>query len=104
MADVPLTMRSALATWQLAPFVSAMLAVAGAGYLIGVWRVGRRHPARPWPAGRTLAFLLGLAVIVVATQSSIGAYDDVGPRRVTGSSCGGWRIPGEPREPGGMRR
>ena len=39
--------------------------------------VGRRHPARPWPASRTLAFLLGLAAIAVATQSSIGIYDDV---------------------------
>jgi putative copper resistance protein D len=77
MAGVPLTMRSALTTWQFAPFVSAVLIMAGAGYLIGVWRVGRRHPARPWPAGRTLAFLLGLTVIAVATQSGIGAYDDV---------------------------
>jgi putative copper resistance protein D len=70
-------MRSALTTWQFAPFVSAVLAVAGACYLTGAWRVGRRHPARPWPAGRALAFFLGLAVIAVATQSSIGAYDDV---------------------------
>jgi putative copper resistance protein D len=77
MTGVPLTMRSALTTWQFAPFVSAVLMVAGACYLTGVWRVGRRHRARPWPAGRTLAFFLGLAVIAVATQSSIGAYDDV---------------------------
>lgn len=77
MADVPLTVRSALTTWQFAPLVSAVLAVAATCYLAGVWRVGRRHPARPWPTGRTLAFFLGLAVIAVATQSSIGAYDDV---------------------------
>jgi putative copper resistance protein D len=42
-----------------------------------VWRVRRRHPARPWPAARTAAFLLALAVIAVATQSVIAVYDDV---------------------------
>jgi cytochrome c oxidase assembly factor CtaG len=46
-------------------------------YLVGVLRVRRDHPARPWPWLRTLAFLAGLATIVLATQSSIGAYDDV---------------------------
>ena len=51
--------------------------MAGAAYLAGAWRVGRRHPARPWPRHRTLAFLLGLAVIAIAVQSSAGAYDDV---------------------------
>jgi len=73
----PLTMTGALTTWQFAPLVSAALAVAGAAYLAGAWRVGRRHPARPWPRRRTLAFLLGLAVIAIAVQSSAGAYDDV---------------------------
>jgi cytochrome c oxidase assembly factor CtaG len=42
-----------------------------------VWRVRREHPARPWPWWRTLSFLTGLAVIALATQSSIGAYDDL---------------------------
>jgi putative copper resistance protein D len=53
------------------------LLLLAAAYLAGMWRVGRRHPRRPWPAGRTAAFLAGLAVIGVATQSSIGANDDV---------------------------
>jgi len=39
--------------------------------------VRRRHPARPWPWYRTALFLGGLAVIVIATQSGIGRYDDV---------------------------
>jgi cytochrome c oxidase assembly factor CtaG len=73
----PLTMTGALTAWQFAPLVSTMLVVAGGAYLIGAWRVGRRHPARPWPRRRTLAFLLGLAVIAIAVQSSAGAYDDV---------------------------
>ena len=40
-------------------------------------RVRRRHPARPWPLYRTALFLSGLAVVVIATQSGIGRYDDV---------------------------
>jgi putative copper resistance protein D len=74
---MPLTARSALTTWQFAPVVSSILILLAACYLLGVYRVGRRHPARPWPAGRTLSFFAGLAVIAVATQSSIGAYDDL---------------------------
>jgi len=79
MADPlpPLTAATALRVWQFTPVVSAGLVAAAAAYLSGAWRVGRRHPARPWPAWRTAAFLGGLAVIALATQSSIGAYDDV---------------------------
>lgn len=73
----PLTVRTALTAWQFAPVVSGILAVLVAGYVTGMFRVRRRHPARPWPTGRAAAFLAGLAVIVVATQSSVGAYDDV---------------------------
>jgi putative copper resistance protein D len=63
--------------WQFAPVVTASVAVAGGLYLWGVLRVARRHPARPWPAWRTGMFLGGLAVVVLATQGGIGAYDDV---------------------------
>ena len=55
----PLTARSALTTWQFAPLVSSILILLAACYLLGVYRVGRRHPARPWPAGRTLTFSAG---------------------------------------------
>ena len=44
---------------------------------MGVLRVRRRHPARPWPLYRTALFLGGLAVVVIATESGIGSYDDV---------------------------
>jgi cytochrome c oxidase assembly factor CtaG len=63
--------------WEFAPVVTAAVAVAALLYLWGVWRVARRHPARPWPWWRTALFLAGLAVVVIATQSGIGAYDDV---------------------------
>jgi putative copper resistance protein D len=63
--------------WQFAPVVTAATVVFAALYLWGVVRVARRHPARPWPAWRTGMFLGGLAVVVLATESGIGAYDDV---------------------------
>src|SRR5579875_1448698 len=44
---------------------------------IGALRVRRRHPARPWPLPRTAAFLAVLVVIVTATESGVGSYDDV---------------------------
>jgi cytochrome c oxidase assembly factor CtaG len=63
--------------WQFAPVVTGAVVAAAGLYLWGVVRVARRHPARPWPAWRTGMFLAGLAVVVLATESGIGAYDDV---------------------------
>jgi putative copper resistance protein D len=73
----PFGWNAILTVWQFAPVVTAFTSVAAAAYLWGVVRVARRHPARPWPAWRTGMFLGGLAVVVLATQSGIGAYDDV---------------------------
>ena len=69
--------QAVLTRWEFAPAVTAAVLAAGALYLWGARRVGRRHPARPWPWWRTGMFLAGLAVVVLATQSGIGAYDDV---------------------------
>jgi cytochrome c oxidase assembly factor CtaG len=73
----PLTVAELVGRWQFAPLVTAFVVLAGGLYLWGVLRVRRRHPARPWPLLRTAAFLGGLAVIVIATQSGVGSYDDV---------------------------
>jgi len=56
---VPLSAANALSAWQFAPAVSAMLIALAAAYLAGMWRIARRHPARPWPGRRALAFFLG---------------------------------------------
>jgi putative copper resistance protein D len=72
----PLTVHSALSTWQFAPVVTIAVGVLAGLYVFGVIRVHGRHPARPWPLLRTGAFFAGLAAVVLATQSSIGAYDD----------------------------
>ena len=66
-----------LTQWQFAPIVTAVVVILAVLYGWGVVRVARRHPARPWPAWRTAMFAAGLAVIVLATQSGIGAYDDL---------------------------
>src|SRR5579875_1376101 len=66
-----------LARWQFAPVVTGLVAAAAGLYLWGALRVRRRHPARPWPLPRTAAFLAGLGVIVIATESGVGSYDDV---------------------------
>ena len=73
----PFGWQAILERWEFAPVVTAIAVVAAALYLWGARRVARRHPARPWPWWRTGMFLGGLAVIVAATESGIGAYDDV---------------------------
>jgi cytochrome c oxidase assembly factor CtaG len=72
----PFAFTEVLTRWQFAPVVTAAVIVFGGLYIWGAVRVHRRHPARPWPVLRTLAFFLGLLVVVLATQSGIGAYDD----------------------------
>jgi cytochrome c oxidase assembly factor CtaG len=75
--SAPLTTHTAFTEWQFAPVVTAGVALLALLYLVGIWRVRRRHPARPWPLLRSVSFFAGLAAVVVATESSIGAYDDV---------------------------
>ncbi len=73
----PFGWHAVLTQWQAAPVVTVSVVAVAALYLWGVLRVGRQHPARPWPRWRTGLFLAGLAVIVIALQSGIGTYDDV---------------------------
>jgi len=73
----PFGWHAVVTQWQFAPIVTGSVAVLAVLYLWGARRVARRHPARPWAAWRTGMFLGGLAVVVLATQSGIGAYDDV---------------------------
>src|SRR6266581_1871513 len=72
----PFGWQAVLTQWQATPVVTISVACAAGLYLWGVIRVRQRHPARPWPAWRTGMFLGGLAVVVLATQSGIGSYDD----------------------------
>jgi cytochrome c oxidase assembly factor CtaG len=73
----PFGLSAALTQWQFAPAVTGFAVIAVALYGWGVVRVSRRHPARPWPVWRTCMFTAGVAILVLATQSGIGTYDDV---------------------------
>jgi cytochrome c oxidase assembly factor CtaG len=73
----PFSWSAVVTVWQFAPIVTSAVMILAGLYLWGVARVARRHPARRWPAWRTGMFLGGLAVVVLATQSGIGAYDDL---------------------------
>jgi putative copper resistance protein D len=72
----PFTWSEALTNWEFAPIVTAGVVIAAGLYAWGMIRVRRRHPARPWPLWRGLAFLLGLLVIVLVTEGGVGTYDD----------------------------
>jgi cytochrome c oxidase assembly factor CtaG len=52
-----------------------LVLVAAAGYVVGVRRLHGR--GRSWPPARTATFLSGLAVILIATESGVAAYDRV---------------------------
>src|SRR5580698_10167505 len=73
----PFGLSAVVTQWQFAPIVTGFAVIAVGLYGWGVIRVARRHPARPWPAWRACLFVAGAAVIVLATQSGIGAYDDL---------------------------
>jgi cytochrome c oxidase assembly factor CtaG len=73
----PFGWEPAVTQWQFAPIVTGFVVIAAGLYLWGTRRVARRHPARPWLAWRTAMFGSGLAVVVIATESGIGTYDDV---------------------------
>ena len=57
--------------WQFVPLLDAEAAVVALAYLFGTTRV-RGH----WPVRRTVAFLAGIACILLALQSGLDAYDD----------------------------
>ncbi len=56
--------------WQPAWSVDAVATLAALGYLVAAARVSR------WPWWRPVSFLGGVACVVVALQSGIGAFDD----------------------------
>ena len=69
----PLGLHSLIGLWQFTPWLDLAVLISLAAYTWGMATVARAHPARPWQWWRGLAFLGGLAVIVVAVDSSVGA-------------------------------
>lgn len=73
----PVRLHTLLTAWQhnwLIVVAAAFEAVPIGWYVLSVRRLGRR--GRPWSAWRTAAFVGGVLVVVIATQSGLAAYDD----------------------------
>lgn len=64
----PLTWYTALTVWSKSPLADGMILAAAARYAWGV------RKARWWPIRRTVCFLAGLAVLVIALNSSVNVY------------------------------
>jgi putative copper resistance protein D len=71
----PLTAGRVLGDWLPDPLFIAASLIAVSGYLVGVRRLHRRGDA--WAGSRTVAFLAGNAVIVLATSSGLARYGPV---------------------------
>ena len=71
-----LTLRSAVTQWTADLPVIVFVVVLGACYLAAAAKV--RRAGGPWGTGRGVAFCgLGLGLLVIATMSWIGVYQDV---------------------------
>lgn len=74
--NLPPLLSAALFTqWHLDVIALVFLAVPTVLYLGGVRIQHRRQPEAPWPLSRTVSFLAGIGVCVLATNSSIAVYD-----------------------------
>jgi putative membrane protein len=72
----PVRLRTLLTSWQAEPFAllaSVVLAAAAIGYLTGVRRLGRR--GRQWSRWKTVSFLAGAILAILALDSGIAYYD-----------------------------
>ena len=68
----PVSPQRLLTDWRIDTVV-LVIALTGVGcYLRGVWRLRRRGV--PWPVGRTVAWLGGIAVAVVVLCGGVGTY------------------------------
>ncbi len=61
-----------IADWRFDLIYGTAAVVLAAVYLLGVRRLRRRGDA--WPVGRTAAWLLGCATLLVSTSSGLGRY------------------------------
>ncbi|WP_374198778.1 cytochrome c oxidase assembly protein [Mycobacterium sp. MYCO198283] len=68
----PPTVARVLFDWRFDLIFGTAAVVMAGLYLAGVWRLRRRGDS--WPVGRTAAWLLGCATVLVATSSGIGRY------------------------------
>ena len=53
----------------------AVLVAAAVVYVAGSVRWTGEHPSSPWSVKRTACFMIGLVIVLIATQSVVGVYD-----------------------------
>ncbi|MCK0176668.1 cytochrome c oxidase assembly protein [Mycolicibacterium sp. F2034L] len=70
--DGPPTVSRLMFDWRFDLILGTAAIVLALVYLFGVRRLRRRGDA--WPAGRTLAWLLGCAALLITTSSGLGRY------------------------------
>jgi putative copper resistance protein D len=75
VAATPPNVAMVLTGWSFDVEVWLPVLLAAWGYLVLVRAVDRAHPTNRVPRVRVWCWLAGLAVLLVATQSVIGAYD-----------------------------
>ena len=69
------TLSSVILGWQFEPLFLVGGVVAAAVYVAGTVRLRARGDT--WPIGRTIAFLLGIAALIWATNSGLAVYSPV---------------------------
>lgn len=62
--------------WSMPVLSVGGIAVVAALYARGVRMARDKHPSHPWPRGRSMAFGVGLGLLLVAAVSPIGAYEN----------------------------
>jgi cytochrome c oxidase assembly factor CtaG/putative copper export protein len=67
------TLARLLFDWRFEVLFTALAFALAATYVVGVVRL--RRAGTPWPIGRTAAWLVGCATLVVATSSGLGRYE-----------------------------
>jgi cytochrome c oxidase assembly factor CtaG/putative copper export protein len=71
----PITVGRLASLWQFDIFWVVLVAVLGGLYIGGLVRLRRRGDA--WPIGRTVAWFVGLATIVIVTLTGVATYAPV---------------------------
>ncbi len=75
ISEAPPSFPGVLLDWRPDWLPLAGVALAALAYLWAARRVAARHPRNRPPRGRTLAFIAGLAAILVALVSPVEAYE-----------------------------
>lgn len=70
--DAPPSPVTLITEWRFDPLIGTAAIVFGLGYLVAVARLRRRGDQ--WPVGRTIAWSLGCAALLITTSSGVRAY------------------------------